>query len=354
MKILIDIGHPAHVHYFKNFIWTMRKKGHEFLITARNRQHVFDLLRAYNFDYVNRGKGSSNILGKIFYIPNADFLLYKVAKKFKADLFLSFSSMYAAHASKMLRKPHIAFDDTEHAKFEHMLYVPFTDVVCTPSCFQKDFGKKHMRFNGYMELCYLHPNYFKPNPEVLDELNLNKDDKFFVLRFVSWGASHDVGQMGLSLKDKLDMVKELEKHGRVIITSEEPLIADLERYRNILSPEKIHDLLYYATMYIGEGATMASESAILGTPSLYVNTLSLGYIAEESERYGLINIFSDPKKGQESSLKKALELIENKNLKRDWQEKRDRMLSDKIDVTKFMVDFVENYPKSFNEHKSRQ
>ena len=27
MRIVVDINHPAHVHYFKNFIWEMQKKA---------------------------------------------------------------------------------------------------------------------------------------------------------------------------------------------------------------------------------------------------------------------------------------------------------------------------------------
>ncbi len=37
MRILVDIGHPAHVHFFKNFIWEMEKRGHEFIVTARDK-----------------------------------------------------------------------------------------------------------------------------------------------------------------------------------------------------------------------------------------------------------------------------------------------------------------------------
>ena len=148
MNILIDIGHPAHVHYFKNFIWIMQDKGHKFSIIARNRGETFDLLRAYNFDFIDRGTGSKNILGKILYLPVSDFLIYKKSKKFKPDLFLSFGSMYAAHVSKLLHKPHIAFDDTEHSTLEHMIYLPFTNLICTPSCFRKSFGKKHIKFDG--------------------------------------------------------------------------------------------------------------------------------------------------------------------------------------------------------------
>jgi len=31
--------------------------------------------------------------------------------------------------------------------------------------------------------------------------------------------------------------------------------------------------------------------------------------------------------------------------------KRERLLADKIDVTQFMVDFIENYPESFYRYK---
>jgi len=47
MKILIDINHPAHVHYFKNIIKIMEKKGHEFLIISRNKEIEHYLLKKY-------------------------------------------------------------------------------------------------------------------------------------------------------------------------------------------------------------------------------------------------------------------------------------------------------------------
>lgn len=317
----------------------MQERGNEFLITARNRKHVFDLLKAYNFDYIDRGTGSSNILGKIFYLPKADALIYKIARKFKPDLFLSFGSMYAAHASKLIRKPHIAFEDTDHKKIEYILYAPFTDVICTPSCFKKDFGKKHVRFNGYMELSYLHPNYFKPNPKVLDELNISKDDKFFILRFVSWEASHDFGHKGLTTESKKELIKLLSKYGKVFISSEKDLPREFEKYKINISPEKIHHVLYYATEYIGEGGTMASECAVLGTPTIYMNDLHLGYIDEEQIKYDLI--FQSNK--EEQIIKKIIELQNNKNLKKEWESKRNKLLNDKIDVTKWMINFIDNY-----------
>ena len=141
MRILIDIGHPAHVHYFKNFIKIMEGKGHEFLITARDKEITHDLLKFYKINYISRGKGKGNLFGKIIYAFKADHTIYKLSKKWKPDVFLSFGSPYAAHVSKILGKPHIALTDTEHAFLGLLAFVPFTKVILTPDCFKKDLGK---------------------------------------------------------------------------------------------------------------------------------------------------------------------------------------------------------------------
>ena len=352
MKIVVDINHPAHVHYFKNFIWEMEKRGHKVLITASAKDVSLKLLDNYGFDYINLGSSGKSPIKKLINVPFTDWKMYKAVKSFKPDIFLGFGSIRAAHVSKLMRKPCIAFDDTEHAKWEHMLYVPFTDTILTPSCFKKDFGKKQIRYNGYTELAHLHPNYFTPNPSVLDEMGLSNDDTFVVLRFVSWRAGHDVGQHGI--QNKIELVRELEKYGRVFITSEGKLEKDLEKYKIKVSPEKLHDLLYYASLYVGEGSTTASECAVLGTHAIYVNTLRLGYTDEEEGKYNLVYNFSAEKTMEKQAFDKALELLENINLRKEGKRKREKLLKDKIDVTAFMVKFIENYPESFEEMKKNQ
>ncbi|MBK9737119.1 MAG: DUF354 domain-containing protein [Saprospiraceae bacterium] len=149
MRIFIDIGHPAHVHYFRNFIKIMEDKGHCIFVSARDKEVAHSLLKYYNINFASRGKGRKSLLGKLFHILEADYKIFKLAKKFKPDIFLSFGSAYAAHVSKLLNKPHIAFDDTEHAKFEHLMYYPFSDAVLNPSCFGKKLGSKQIFFDGY-------------------------------------------------------------------------------------------------------------------------------------------------------------------------------------------------------------
>ena len=207
MRIVVDINHPAHVHYFKNFIWEMEREGHEVLITASEKDVALKLLDSYGFNYIRMGSYGNSLAKKVMNVSVMDLKMYKAVKNFKPDIFVGFGSIRAAHISKLMGKRCINLEDSEHSRWENRLYTPFTDAVLTPSCFQGDLGKKHIRYNSYTELAYLHPNYFTPNPAVLDEMGLSKDDTFIILRFVSWTASHDVGQHGI--RNKIELVREL-------------------------------------------------------------------------------------------------------------------------------------------------
>jgi len=353
MRIVVDINHPAHVHYFKHFIREMKKRGHDILITASRKEITFRLLESIQLQFVDVGTYGTSLISKLVNIPIIDLRYYQTVKAFKPDILLGFGSIRAAHASVFLRKPCINFEDTEHSTEQIYLYRPFVEVICTPSCYLQDLGKKQIRFNGYMELASLHPNYFTPNPAVFTELGLTESDPFIVVRFVSWQASHDIGQHGI--RDKVGLVKALEQYGRVLITSEGVLPPELRSYQIRGDPEKLHDLLYYATLYVGEGGTTATEAAVLGTPSIFISSLALtmGNFVELEEAYDLLYSFTDDC----TALDRATEILRDPASKEDWRVKQERLLADKIDVTAFMIWLIENYPRSvvgMKEHPKLQ
>lgn len=341
MKILIDIGHPAHVHLFKHFAWEMQKNGHQIFFTCREKEFEIYLLEKYGFKYKSFGKKYSSKFGKIWGLIEFDIKEFLAGLKFKPDIFLSHGSIYAAHASFLLGKPHISLEDTGNPE-QVNLYLPFTKCVLTSDFFSKDYSAKHIRYSGYHELAYLHPNYFQPDNNFFSNLNLDGYDSYVLLRFVSWKATHDHGQSGISVDTQRKILELLSEKYKVFISSEKSLIPEFEPYRVSFTPEKIHDALYYAKLFIGEGTTMAMESGILGTPSLYVNSLQYSNI-DNLASYDLVYTF----KNDNSVLNKINELLKTPNLKEEWQKRRQKMLTDKIDVTAFLVWFVENYPESF-------
>ena len=350
MRILIDIGHPADVHFFKNVIWNLGKKGHEMKITARKKDVTLDLLNAYHFKYEYLGENRRGLMKKAYGMIKKDYILYRIVKRFKPDVLLGFHNPYIAQIGKLTKIPSIIFTDTESVGFSWLVFY-FASVICTPSCFMKNIGEKHVRYDGYKELAYLHPNYFEPGN--IDELK--SSGRIIILRFISWDAYHDVNLKGFDIGSETDFIEVLERYGRVFISSERKLDKNLEKYRMTIPPEKIHSLLYYADLYIGEGGTMAAEAAILGTPSIHIESTSKGIATGElsgnfielRDKYGLLYFYPD----QNKALEKAIEILENENSKKEWQRKRERLLSEKIDVTAWMTDFIERFPDSFYEYK---
>jgi len=347
MKILIDIGHPAHVHYFKNFISIMTNRGHDFCVTARNKEVVFKLLEHYNINYITRGTGGKGLFKKLIYILKADFIIFKSAKHFKPDLFLSFGSPYAAHVAWLTRKPHIAFDDTDHAPFEHALYVPFTKCIITPIGYLKDFKKKHIRLNSYMELCSTHAHFFKPDISSLKKLELNENEKYVIIRLVSWNASHDINLKGISNDNLLKLIGILEKKFRIIITSESKLSPQLTKYQFNLSPELMHQALYFADLFIGESLTMSIEAITLGTPAFAITNAIAG-VTNEQIKDGVLKKFENA----EELIEEVKKTIEIADYKLNFKKKISPIISSKTNITDFMVWFVEKFPESFIKMKA--
>ncbi|GHA72829.1 DUF354 domain-containing protein [Pontibacter akesuensis] len=345
MRILIDINHPAHVHYFRNFARLMGEQGHSILFVSRNKEMEHALLNLYGITFVNRGKGRNGKVGKFLYMIYADMKLIQVCQQFKPDLFLNFLHPYPSQVARLLGKPSLVFSDTEHAGLHHKLTVPFATKVYTPSCYRLDLGEKHVRFNGYMELAYLHPNYFTPDPSIYEILGIKPHEKYVIVRFVSWAAAHDFGHTGMSLENKRKAIKAISKYGRVFITSEAKLPDDLEPYRIRIPINKMHDAIFYSTLLFGESATMASEAAVLGTPSVFIDNDGRGYTDEEERKYGIVFNFTESEQDQQRAIEKAEAILACKDMKYKFKQIREKLLAECIDTTELMMSEVLKYAK---------
>ena len=339
MNILIDINHPAHVHFFKNAIDLFQKKGHKIFVVARDKDVTLPLLQYYRIPYVvgsNRKSGFFQLGLELF---EHTMKLMKASRTFHPDVIISFASPMASWAAVLLGIPSIAFDDTEHAKIGAALYQPFASAICTPTSFWRDLGKKQYRFKGCKALAYLHPKWFTPDPSILKTLGMEVGETFSFVRFVSWQAAHDAGQKGFSRLEKEALVEKMLGFGKVILSVENQKEPTLVGSNLSIPLFQVHNLLSYASLYFGEGGAMAIEAAVLGTPSIYVNTLSAGIIDELENKYHLLMSF----KNGAPAIIKAQEILSDPGSKALWEERRNNMLKEVDDVTTWMVDFVENY-----------
>ena len=343
MKILIDIGHPSHVHYFKNFIIEMKRKKHIFLIIARDKEITFSLLKSYGFSYKTRGTGKTTLLGKLFYIIKADWIIIKYAHKFKPDIFLSFGTPYAAHAARIIGKPYIALDDTDVAPFEHMLYVPFSKSIISPFGYKKNFGKRHIIIDSIFDLLYLNPKQFTPDLRIKNKLGIKDNQKNIFIRFTSMNANHDWKHKKFSINYKLLLINTLKKKYRIFLSSEDELPVELKKYQLSLEPTEIHQVLYFCDLFIGESGSMSTEAMILGTPSINIAEAALGVgIFKRLIKFGILNIIVDVNE----IIEKAEVILNDINFTRQFNSARERFLNEVIDPGKFLMWFIENYPSS--------
>jgi predicted glycosyltransferase len=341
MNIFIDFNHPKDVNIFKNVIAKLSADGHNIRMVASDKENILAILDSYELEYSVKPH-YKGLLNKVIGMFKNDYLMWKIAKEFNPDIFASFGSPFAAQVSKLVGKKHISFSDTdmEVATINQFAITTllFSEVDYIPSCHRIE-RKKQKKIDSYYELSYLHPNYFTPNLDILKSLNLDISSKYILVRLASLNAHHDIGAEGFNFANNdelLNFIEKLSGYAKVYLTTEIELPEQFDCYRLNIPPEEFHNFLFYSSLYIGEGASIAAEAAILGVPSIYVSNTTRGYLEELEHKYGLAFTI----KNKDVALDKAIELL-GSDLKAIYAERRVKMLSDKIDVAKFMAETIE-------------
>jgi predicted glycosyltransferase len=347
MHILFYLGHPAHFHLFKNLIKKFAHI-HRVSVLTKKKDVLDDLLKNEGIPYINLlPDGRKNTkLGLLLGLLKRDVKMFGYCLKDKPDIMLG-TSPEICHIGKLLNIPSINVneDDAAAVPLYAKLSYPFATEILTPiSCDNGKWNCKSIKYNSFHELAYLHPDYFKPDADIL--LKYRIKPPYFVLRFSGLDAHHDKGVSGISNEFGEKIIDIIEEKGDVFITSERKLSKAFEKYRMPINPLHIHHILYFADMYIGDSQTMAAESAVLGTPSLRYNDFvrRLGYLDELEDKYNLT--FGFKTSDSEKLIEKIKELINNQNLKENWIKNRNKMLSEKINLTDFLAWFIENYYES--------
>lgn len=335
MTIVFTIQHPAHVHLFKNSIEELEETD-DVEVVVRDKEIIVDLLEAYDIDYTVLADGFESVSSLPLTQLQYEFNVWRHVRRFDPDLVVGVGGMTASHVATLTGAKSLVFNDTEHATLQNKLAFPFADRICTPESYQEDIGEKQVRYPGFHELAYLHPNRYEPDPEVCIQHDIDPDKKLAVIRLVSWNAAHDVGHGGF--EDLKTLVSELEdRDAQIVITAEGEYPPQLEQYQMTTPPHRIHDLLYYADIFVGEGATMAIESAVLGTPAIFVSTLKAGVLNELETEYELLRTVTEPKNTALTVEETTKMLERNPSV---WEDKRSRLIDNNVDTTSVILDQI--------------
>jgi uncharacterized protein len=337
LRVLFDITHPADVHLFKAVISRLRAEGNAVLVACRDKDVTVDLLKREKIDHLCLSRMGRGLLGLGKELLVRDVRMLRATLRFRPDVMVARGGIFIGPVGWLLRVPRLVVEDTEHAKFERMLSLPFATYICTGTGYMGDHGRRQVRFRGVPQFAYTDPRYFQPDPRPLWEAGIDTQKPYIVLRTVSWGAAHDLGFAGAHESAVMQAVERLSRFGRVLISSEKPLPAPLEGYRNPVPSNHMLDLLSFATLFIGEGGTMAAEAGLMGVPAIFTNPLSVGFLLAMERDYQLVRNV----RAFEDGLPIAEQWLIQPDLKDTWQQRRRRLLEDSEDIPAFLYGMIQ-------------
>ena len=350
MNVLIELGHPAHFHLYKNIIKNLNNDGHKTYVLIKTKDILQELLDISNIHYFNILPKVDNKKTKLSLtkgIITRDWKIFWFTLKYKINL-LTGSSPHVAHIGWILNRYSIntGEDDASVVPDFFKITLPFLKELLTPIvCNNGKFDSRSVKYESYHELAYLHPNHFTPDKKVVEKY-FSPDSLYFILRFAKLNAYHDNRISGISTEIAQNLINILKPHGRIYITAERELEPQFEQYRININPLDIHHVMAFAQIYIGDSQTMAAEAGVLGVPFIRFNDFvgRIGYLNELENDYKLgFGVKTNEIDKLYLTLK---ELLEMKNRSEVFAKRRKKMLSEKIDYAKFLTWFIENYPES--------
>lgn len=349
MNIVVQLSHPAHFHLYKITIKNLLDKGHKVYVLIKSKDILEDLMQNAGLPYYNiledsKRRNKFDVLLDMF---KKDWRILKFCKKHKIDL-LTGSTPEVAHVGWLLNKKAIVVGEDDAAVVPAFGKVagPFVQTVLSPIvCSNGKYDGKTTKYKSNQELAYLHPNHFSPEKSIVEKY-FSADKPYFIFRFAKLNAHHDSGIQGINTEIAQKLIDLLKPHGDIYITAERELEPQFEQYRIKINPLDMHHVMAFADLYIGDSQTMAAEAGVLGVPFVRFNDFvgRIGYLRELEDDYQL---GFGVKPSEVNRLYQVVEeLLQMPNRKAVFQERRQKMLSDKIDFAKFLTWFLESYPQS--------
>ena len=365
MNFLFAINHPSQFHMFKNLAIKLIEDNHNCIFFIQQRGIIEDLVIDQGFEYRflvspiwrDRLKGRFGIILRgIIHIIQSDVRVLLYSLQNQVDMLLG-TDVSITHVGFLLKKVSIVFtdDDFYFIKQYCNLAFPFANHVFAASVV--DVGKwekKRIGYGGNQKTGYLHPQYFKPDPRVLEKYGLCENE-YSIIRLVTFAAIHDSVhsvQSGLNASILNQIIPFLKGIGRVIINKEQNDNSGFEEYQVQIDPEDMHSLMYYARLLLTDSQSMHVEAGLLGTPSIRTNQWvdkekRLHVIDYLENNYGL-GISVSPN-APELIISKTKELA-GAEMKELWNSRREDFFRENTNFTELLFWFVSQYPNSYKAY----
>ena len=340
MRVLFDIVHPAHAHFYRHLHSRLLREGHECEVLARGKEVTLELLDDFGIPYETHGSPQRGRLSQARELAARDVRLYRIGRRFRPDFVLA-RNPAGIHAARALGA--IGVFDTDDGSAGGLVFrlaAPLATVITTPECLDEDFGAKHVRYPGYKALAFLHPDHFHPDPDVGERLGVG-DERFGIVRLTAMDSAHDRNQEGVPRDVARALIDRLEASDmRVFVSTEGPLPDEWAHLGFPIAARHMLDAMAAASIVVGDSGSMVGEAAMLGTPAVFCGSFAhrRTYLVDLERSWGLTRVFL-PHEADEM-LWTVAQLVEDPETARIWQERRAQMLGQAVNVSAWYYDLL--------------
>ncbi len=340
MKITPLVIHPHHIDFFENLYKELKKEGHNILLLVRGDYMNRKYLEGSDIKHSFFGSNLDSYLPQFVCKYRNQFSLVRKLVTFRPDLVFSVNSIPFSPFNSIFNIYSVTFLDRKLPKKEENSIFNYADKIVTPDCYHFDVPSgKQLSYPSYPSFAYLHPKRFEADSTVLDSLGVKSKDYVFVsFARRSWeGFTEDDL---LSRREKIDIVRDLSEHRRVIVDERGSVPEPLAEYVPSRPLKRFNHLLANAELVVGDDPIICSEAGVLGIPWIFISKSSTPTLEEQEIQYEIGSQVESVEKADELA-----EMILTGEVEPDFAGARRDILNDKIDLTSWMVKFVEIYDR---------
>ena len=302
MRVWVDLTNSPHVLVLRPVIQTLRARGHDVRVTARDFAQTVGLCARFGLDceVIGRHRGV-RLAAKGLGLVSRSAALARWARGRRFDLAFGHGSNDVTVAAWLLRIPRSTMFDYEWATVQHTVNCRLAQAVVVPEAIPPErlarygAGGKLGRYPGLKEEYYLAD--FEPDAAVLHELGLDPAAAIAVVRTppaVSLYHRFESDRFGAVLRRLRDHDPPVQT---VVLPRTDEQRAELARAGGFVVPEQAIDaqsLIAAADVVVSAGGTMNREAVALGTPVYTTFEGRLGAVDEALIAEGRLRRLEDP------------------------------------------------------------
>lgn len=278
LSIWLDALTPKQALLLGTIAVRLNEHGFKTLVTTRRYDYTEAVLKNIKIPYISVGEYGENKFEKLVKeIERIQKLIDVVGKEF--DLAIAYPNPVAARIAFGLSKSYIALTDSPHSEIVSRLSLPLADYVVFSNCIPIEAIESYIykrktkliQFNGIDEVEWLKDT--SPDFSYVKSLGL-EPYSYAVVRPPEIKASYYNYSGMIEVFEKL-IKKLIDSRLKIIYLPryKDDVIARCADNNKIIVPSIDkgvvgYKLIYYASVVITGGGTLAREAALLGTPGI--------------------------------------------------------------------------------------